>query len=72
MLKYKEVQYDEEIVAEKFRKRDGSFSKKVLLDRIGDITEAAWKEELSYLVKNLPDLGGVKKLVKSTINSRLS
>ncbi len=69
MLKYKEAQYDEKIVAEKFRKRDEFFSRKVLLDRIGGITEAAWKEELSYLVKNLPDLGGVKKLVKGTINS---
>lgn len=65
LLKYKNVKYDEKMLAEKLDRRNETFNKKTLLASIDKINAKTWKEELSYLVKSLPDLASVKSLIKN-------
>ena len=67
MLKYREVPYNEGMNVEKCNKRNETFDKKALLDSIDRINTNIWKEELAYLIKNLPELVEVTAFVKSKI-----
>jgi predicted nucleotidyltransferase component of viral defense system len=67
LLKYKNVKYDEKILVKKLYKRGETFNKKILIKSIDKINAGLWNEELSYLVRNLPGLAGVKSFVKHSI-----
>lgn len=58
------VQYNENMLVEKLKKRKEGFERAKLLYKINDLNEHVWKEELFYLVKGLPALGGVKIFVE--------
>ena len=66
--KHKKVPYNEDMLVEKLKKRGEPFDKKMLLECIGKVKEDAWKEELAYLVKNLPELAEVKSFIKGQIS----
>ncbi len=68
LLKYDGVPYNGDMIAEKLSKRGEVFGKKALLDRVGMIDADAWKEELTYLIKDLPKLAKVKAFVKDQIS----
>lgn len=66
ILKYKNVVFDEKLTSEKFKIRGKAFDKKELLKRIENFQDNLWKEELSYLIQNLPEINEVKGfLIKS-------
>ena len=68
ILKHKEATYKEGMVAEKLEKRGEPFDKKALLSRVGKINADVWKEELMYLIKDLPEFAKVKAFVKDQIS----
>lgn len=67
LMKYKNIKLDEKMLIEKLNKRNETFNKKILLASINKINAKTWKEELSYLIKNLPDLKNVKSFIKNNM-----
>jgi hypothetical protein len=67
LLKYKNMNYDEDMIINKLKKRKETFDRKLLLQRIEKINEKIWKEELSYIVSSLPKLNEIKAFVKNNI-----
>lgn len=67
MLKYKGLGYNEKIVREKLAKRNEKFSVNLISKHVKSFKESTWKEELGYLVKELPKLSGVKSFLSSSM-----
>lgn len=67
ILKYLPVNYNWEMFLKKIKKRRENYNKTDLINSIDSRTEAKWKEELSYLLKDPPGLDEVKNLIKSKI-----
>ena len=67
ILKNKNVKFDEKLTAEKFKMRGKAFDKTGLLQKIEDFKDNLWKEELSYLIQNLPEISEVKRSLEKNI-----
>ncbi len=67
LLKYKDVLYDSGMLSEKLTKRGEKFDEATLINNVNEVTESAWKEELSYIVNDPPDLKVVKTFVAGKI-----
>ncbi len=59
LLKNKNIEFNKKIFMEKLEKREEYFSNEILIKNIYNITENAWKEELGYIIKDLPGLNDV-------------
>jgi hypothetical protein len=70
IMKNRKVRYDEKMLIGKLKKRDEEFERAILLHKINDFNEHAWKEELFYLVKGLPALNEVKKFIDEEITGK--
>ena len=67
ILKNKNVKFDEKLTEEKFKRRGKTFKKEKLLGQITEFKYSLWKEELSYLIQNLPELSEVKDFLIKNI-----
>ena len=67
ILKNNNVKFDEKLTEEKFKKRGKAFKKEELLERIAKFKESLWKEELSYLIQNLPEIDEIKSFLRESI-----
>ena len=70
LMNYKGVKFNAEIFAEKTELRKERYSVEELKRRIKRYDEKQWKEELSYLLKQLPEISVVKKAVLGGIDER--
>ena len=69
IMKYKGIAPDENLIAKKMEFRSEEFDTKMLVKGTKTINEREWKEELKYLVKELPDLKAVKDFVISKLEN---
>lgn len=70
LVKYKSVPFDAKLFLRKAELRKEDFGVKELEARIEEFSAAQWKEELSYLLKQLPDLKTVKAAILSSIKAK--
>lgn len=63
LLRYKSASFDEKMLDEKFDRRKEPLDKKAVIDAVHGTDESSWKEELYYLIKELPELTTVKSFV---------
>lgn len=68
IMRFSGAAYDGAMLAGKLGKRGEGFDKAVLLNRIEGFSEPAWKEELSYIIKDMPDLSYAKQYIISRIS----
>ena len=61
MMQRKSIIYDRVLFNKKLKLRNEEYDEKQLISKIRAMKENKWKEELKYLVKDLPKLGEVKK-----------
>lgn len=69
ILRYKDIAYDKEMLVKKLKLRREKFGEKELFGKIMGMKERAWKEELSYLVRELPKLAEVKGFLLGLIGT---
>ncbi|MCL4325251.1 MAG: nucleotidyl transferase AbiEii/AbiGii toxin family protein [Candidatus Thermoplasmatota archaeon] len=67
IILYKKTDYDEGMLTKKLELRGLKFDKKVLLRKISNVEESRWKEELSYIIRDLPKLDEIKEFLINTI-----
>lgn len=67
VLRYKGATYSKGMVEKKLKLRNEGYSESQLIETIRTMKESSWKEELEYLVKNLPRLDTVKEYLVSAI-----
>jgi len=69
IIKFKGIRYEQKLVRDKMEKRGEEFNRSSLESKIKNFDEKLWKEELSSLVKDLPDLKEVKSILLNEMNS---
>ncbi len=67
IMKYKGIKYNEEMFVEKLARKGIVLNKKIITERIDNMSISLWKEELSHIIRELPALAEVVKFVKVCI-----
>ena len=67
LIKYRKAKFDYKLFVKKIKLRNENFGLEDLKLKVLKVSEKLWKEELSYLLKTLPELSEVKKVVLNEI-----
>lgn len=68
LMKYKGTRFDANLFAKKARLRGEAFTVRELDHKIKGFSPSLWKEELSHLVKQPPNLGDVKEMLLAELS----
>ncbi len=69
LMKYKNIRFDHKLFTEKIQLRNEGYGIAELRDNIRNFDEARWKQEMSHLLKQRPDLSAVKKALLEGIGT---
>ena len=69
LIQRKSIGYNKELLNKKLKLRNEKYKERQLIGEIRGIKENRWKEELKYLVKDLPKLEDVKKQLIKALKS---